>query len=400
VNDTQFPSELDTIVEECLSDILRGESTLAQCLARYPEHAANLKPILQAALLTHKLKAPQMSAQRVQALDQQLRAQMHKQARPTQRSNKVRVWQPFARLAAAVLMTLVLVFASGAGLVFASANTLPGDTLYPVKRAWEGVKLTVAAFVGRQDEVWLEVAKARLDEARRLDEQGRLNEQALVDLYTAVAKAIRTADAATMPAVIVFSQEVHTTLTNVTPHFKTLPIYNDVWAITTLTPAGTLLTPAETPPSQVLPTFVPTLTHLPATPTSEVTIEVTLETTPEAAAEVTPEATAETTVEATETVSATRTPRIPPTPTRTPTPTPTITNTPLILPTPTATFTQPPIGWQTPVNHATLPPNVTATPVPQTPLPPTSDATARIRDTQRAVYATQTAGPPVSTPSS
>jgi hypothetical protein len=384
VNEIPFSSELDNIVEECLDAILRGETTLADCLRRYPEHTAELKPLLQIGLLTARLKSPTMSAASIQALDQRLRAQMQNGKSPHTQS-KIIMWQAFVRIAAALLIVALLVFGSSAGLVSASSATLPGDTLYPVKRAWESARVAAASVVGQQDDVWLDIAQTRWDEVTRLDEQGRLNETAFVDLYSATAQAIRTADPVTMPEVIVYTQEVHQTMDNIAPQVITLPIYNDVWVMTTLKSDGTLSIPSETPPSQ----SAPIVSTPESTPTLELPVEVTVEVTDEATEEVTVEVTEEATDEV---VLGTSTPRFPPTATRTPTPTPTVTYTPSPpLPTSTPSLTPPPIVGLTVIAPVTLPPNVTATPVPETPILPTGNATARIRDTQQAVYMTQTA---------
>ncbi|MGB2815194.1 MAG: hypothetical protein WBC75_08950, partial [Dehalococcoidales bacterium] len=42
--------ELVDIFEECLERILTGGETVEQCLAAYPEYAAELEPLLQTAL--------------------------------------------------------------------------------------------------------------------------------------------------------------------------------------------------------------------------------------------------------------------------------------------------------------------------------------------------------------
>ncbi|MFN8376893.1 MAG: hypothetical protein U0694_28970, partial [Anaerolineae bacterium] len=180
MNETPLSQELDTIVEDCLDAIQRGDATLEDCLRRYPAAAAELKPLLQIALLTSRLKAPQMSAERVQALDKQLRTSMPPQTASRPQSS-IRLWQPFVRLAAALLVIAVLALGSGAGLVSASENTLPGDTLYPVKRVWESARVTFA-LVGQQDDVLLDIARHRLDEVIRLDQQQRLDQKAMVDL--------------------------------------------------------------------------------------------------------------------------------------------------------------------------------------------------------------------------
>ncbi|HET8669199.1 MAG TPA: hypothetical protein VFM05_00835, partial [Candidatus Saccharimonadales bacterium] len=42
-------NDLETILDTCLYQIEEGESSIDECLARYPEHAAQLQPLLLAA---------------------------------------------------------------------------------------------------------------------------------------------------------------------------------------------------------------------------------------------------------------------------------------------------------------------------------------------------------------
>ncbi len=44
--------EFDNILDECLERILTKGETVEQCLASYPEHAAELEPLLRTSLVT------------------------------------------------------------------------------------------------------------------------------------------------------------------------------------------------------------------------------------------------------------------------------------------------------------------------------------------------------------
>ena len=41
---------IESILDECLEEIRAGRATVAACLARYPEYADDLKPLLEVAL--------------------------------------------------------------------------------------------------------------------------------------------------------------------------------------------------------------------------------------------------------------------------------------------------------------------------------------------------------------
>ncbi|PHQ53018.1 hypothetical protein BLA24_04155 [Streptomyces cinnamoneus] len=59
------------------------------------------------------------------------------------------------------------------GVAAASSNALPGDTLYPVKRGMEDLKLGMADGDSARGRLFLDQASTRLQEARRLMERGR-----------------------------------------------------------------------------------------------------------------------------------------------------------------------------------------------------------------------------------
>ncbi len=77
---------------------------------------------------------------------------------------------PRRRMAAA---SAVIATALGlGGVTSASASTIPGDTLYPVKRAAERVELAFHRDLADRGAFKLELAERRLDEARELSKRG------------------------------------------------------------------------------------------------------------------------------------------------------------------------------------------------------------------------------------
>ena len=49
--------EFDNILSDCLERLLEGGETLEQCLARYPEQAAALRPLLETSLVARQASA-------------------------------------------------------------------------------------------------------------------------------------------------------------------------------------------------------------------------------------------------------------------------------------------------------------------------------------------------------
>jgi hypothetical protein len=378
---SEYTPEFEAILDECLRDVLRGARTIEQCLERYPEYAADLKPALQIGLLTSRLKSPEMPSISVDRLENRLRERMTSNAKP----KIVRLrFAPFAKLAAMIAIVFFVALGSGAGAVAASSNAVPGDWLYGLKRLWEAIVLALTPLTGQVDDLWLHMADRRLDEVEELSQRGQLTDSALLELYMAMAQAITLADAETEPELMVYLSEAQATLVRIQPPLQDEALYRDIMRLTapTIRDDGSLEAPSVSPPS------------LSFTPTSTLTATAarTATATPTERREMLPTLP----VTAMETVTATHTstPRVPPTATRTPTPTssPTASITP--SPTPTATWTplplptlpgSTPIVWPTARSSSGGQEQPTNTPDIQ--------ATVRLRETEMSVYLTQTAGP-------
>lgn len=401
MSEPRSPQTLDDIVARCVEDVVRGYRSVEECLQVYPEQAEELKPLLLTALLTARLKGPQMGSEAVQALEARLRREMPKARRAT-RAQGLRY--SAGRLAAMVAVVVLLAFGSGAGLVAASANTLPGDPLYGIKRLWEAILLAFSPLTGPQADLWQQIAQTRLNEVERLAAEGRLTAGALRDLYAAVYAFSGYSSAETDASILVFMNRGERLLLRIRPPAEAEAVYADVLAAMALTTRdGVVRQPeAALPPSEITPTATLMLTST-ATTTPSSTPSATFTALPTLTAtdvpSATPTATETPVPSATLTVTPSRTPRFPATATKTITPTitPTYTVTPSV--TPTATWTELPL------------PIATFQPVPTDTPPPVSQATVdssggteveatRVRATQQAVYMTQTAGPPSTTPTS
>ncbi len=376
------PADFDRILDECLDAVLAGERTIAECLTLYPDQANELKSALQIGLLAGRLKKPEMNTGAVDALEMRLRGQILTQKRPAARS---RVVIPFSKLAAMVAIVFLLTVGAGGGAIAASASSLPGDPLYGLKRLWEAIILALSALFNNTDDIWLHLAQTRLNEAEDLAEHGLLYRDVLVDLYDSTQQAMTLADVQTAPLVVVFLYDAEQRLENLPTTAATEPVRADLLLLVMPGPDGRPRIPvlnrqnAETTPEVQPVTTTPTVT-LTYTPTITSTATQTASSTPMNHPA------------ATNTPSSTPTSRVPATATRTPTftPSPTPTITPSI--TPTATWTALPLP-ALPTRDPDQPDNDEDgenRPDPTT-VPPTSEATVRFRETQAAVYATQTA---------
>ncbi|MFN2242271.1 MAG: hypothetical protein ACK2U2_08290, partial [Anaerolineae bacterium] len=138
--------ERDSILEQSLSQLASGKAVGEGALPSDPALADELKPLLQAAETVMAAPKPALSAEASALIESQLlaAAAANPRLRPTQKPSIRFVlpqWRRAYSALTAVFLALVLTMAS---LVGASADTLPGTALYPLKLATEDAWLWVA----------------------------------------------------------------------------------------------------------------------------------------------------------------------------------------------------------------------------------------------------------------
>ncbi len=163
--------------DACLTAMQQGE-TLEACLARYPELAGDLRPMLQAAVEAGAQAAPAQIPRR---------AEMASRAGLLTRAAELRGgqvgrpawWRLVPRLATTALV-FVVGFAAGAyGLAAASAQSLPGDSLYGIKRAAEQVRWLITTDPIERATYQQALEDRRAQEARDVIKNGRTVEISL-----------------------------------------------------------------------------------------------------------------------------------------------------------------------------------------------------------------------------
>jgi len=124
-------NDFEAILETCVDQIAEGEASLEECLARYPQHAAQMEPILLAA--THLQRGREVKPSPF--LRGRIRAELNhvmKNSPPQKRGLPLFFWRMALNMAVLLfaLMMTNTVFAQGA---------LPGDSLYNWKLTSERV---------------------------------------------------------------------------------------------------------------------------------------------------------------------------------------------------------------------------------------------------------------------
>ena len=184
--------DFDAALGECLDLMRQGNETEA-CLAHYPQFAAELRPLLQLANKIRDVITPMPTSQaRIAGRLRMLEALTEKHSqrpmvapisppRPiptiTQPTRKRPQYvRPVWRLAFAIAAVTIL--ATGGTLV-ASATSLPGDVLYPVKLVTQQAQIALAFDAGTRSQ-----REERFNVQRRQDIQiaAQLGRQATVEL--------------------------------------------------------------------------------------------------------------------------------------------------------------------------------------------------------------------------
>jgi hypothetical protein len=158
--------------------MVKGD-TIEQCLGSYPEQAADLEPLLRAALSAVKASShiePRPEFQRL-AKHRLLSAIGEKGKKRAEHRMPLWGWQRRWAVALAAVLILILI---GAGTVTASTGSLPGDTLYPVKTATEKLQGFFTFSSEAKANFYMKLAQRRLDEIKLLVEGNRSISQSLL----------------------------------------------------------------------------------------------------------------------------------------------------------------------------------------------------------------------------
>jgi len=174
--DKRFEDILDT----CLDRItLKGDS-IEQCLESYPEQAAELEPLLRAALAIKEVSSiePRPEFRQV-AKARLLSALAAEEKKKEKRRLPLWSWQWRWALAVAVILAL---FLAGGGTVMASSDSLPGDVLYPVKMATEKVQAFFTFGDEAKANLHIKFAERRVKEIESLAGKGRSIPESVLDM--------------------------------------------------------------------------------------------------------------------------------------------------------------------------------------------------------------------------
>ena len=162
--------QFDSILDECLERVLIKEETIEQCLASYPEQAAELEPLLVTAMLAKKASAIEPSSEFRERARYQFRAALQEMETKRERRFFGFGWQP--RWATVVVAVLIFILAGG-GTVAAAGNSMPDEALYQVKLATETARLALTPSVMGKAEFYVKMIDKRVNEIVKMAEKGK-----------------------------------------------------------------------------------------------------------------------------------------------------------------------------------------------------------------------------------
>lgn len=122
--------DLETILDTCLDEIEDGGSGIDECVARYPEHAEELKPLLVAA--TRLARGREIVPDPAYRLRARSQLNVYMQQHPQRK----RVSPVLFRFSIALATVLLLFIASGTAF---AQTAIPGDAFYNWKLTSENV---------------------------------------------------------------------------------------------------------------------------------------------------------------------------------------------------------------------------------------------------------------------
>jgi hypothetical protein len=156
-------------LDHCLQALQAG-STFEEALAQYPGLTEELRPLLVLALkeqMRGLAPVPENSSTRSRVRVLAAASRLREKPHP-------RVDRPVVRRMAVSLAVVVFLLAGGSGLLSASASSLPGELLYPVKRTVEDLRLRLTIDQEKKVQIEHQLYDLRIDETDTLLEENRV----------------------------------------------------------------------------------------------------------------------------------------------------------------------------------------------------------------------------------
>jgi Domain of unknown function (DUF5667) len=154
----------EEILANCIEEVRSGKSTVEDCIKRYPALGKELRAMLEIAA---SIKPDEVSP----SAEFKARARLHlfdaeKQPAAIKTTNQFRNWFALTpvKVAASVLLVVLIFAAVGSGTVYAAQSSTPGNILYPVKTGVENIQLNFTTSPVAKARLYLQLAQKRINE--------------------------------------------------------------------------------------------------------------------------------------------------------------------------------------------------------------------------------------------
>lgn len=182
-------TDFANVLDDCLHRLRAGD-TQSACLERYPDHARELKPLLETAAFADALRFTEPPRRQALAQGRQRflteAARLREEQHTAERSLFATVRAVFTagmpgpawgRAVAAIVVVLLLFGTVSGAVVQASAGSLPGDPLYRVKQVTRQVQLITIRNPQARVVKEKQIQAQEREEVRQATEQGRAFEK-------------------------------------------------------------------------------------------------------------------------------------------------------------------------------------------------------------------------------
>jgi len=159
--------DLDNVLDERLTQLFAGDKEAEESLTQHPDDLPELEPLLRLAREIKALPCPEPHPRALRATQTRVREAAILKKEEARRGGLFPGWLAGQRVSLAFTQVLAVIIAVGLigfGTVAASADSLPHNPLYPVKRTTERVQLLLTFSPGGKAQLHLSFAERRLNE--------------------------------------------------------------------------------------------------------------------------------------------------------------------------------------------------------------------------------------------
>jgi len=181
-----YPTEpFDIVLHHCISQILDKDKSIEACLNRYPGRQSQLEPLLHLTVRLQKAHAVQAPVDFRLVAAARMKNMIANRRQPTLRPPLWEFWidlarglqrwlkqgqRQFERLALVGILLVVALLATN-NVVTASQRALPGDALYPLKRSFETLQLSISANDLNEARLLITYSRRRISEIKSIAQE-------------------------------------------------------------------------------------------------------------------------------------------------------------------------------------------------------------------------------------